>query len=170
MFVLRLTALVAALALPLVQAATPNLPPPPANAHVTPGGLAVLPAQGSALQVPAGFISWEMLSRVTPVKQGNTFVPGFSKDIEALNGKEVKLQGFMMPMEMGEKQANFILSATTPTCAFCMPGGPDQVVEVRAAKGIKYTMDAVSVTGRFVVMKNDPMGLYYRLEGAKAIK
>lgn len=150
-------------------AATPNLPPPPSDAQTTAGGLAMVPAAGPALAVPQGFVSWMTLGRVTPQKQGAIFVPRFAQEVSALDGKEVKLQGFMMPLEMGEKQAHFILSATTPTCGFCMPGGPDQVVEIKAAAPVKYSTDAVSVSGKFVVLKNDPMGLYYRLDNAKPI-
>jgi uncharacterized protein len=44
----------------------------------------------------------------------------------------VKIQGFMMPLEMREQQSLFVLSAVPPTCSFCMPGGPEAVVEVPA--------------------------------------
>src|SRR4030095_8244586 len=84
------------------------------------------------LPVLKGVVSWKMLADVTPVKQKDKFVPQFSKGIEALDKKEVKLQGFMMPLDTGEKQKRFLLVSLPPSCAFCLPGGPDQMVEVQA--------------------------------------
>jgi hypothetical protein len=81
----------------------------------------------------------------------------------------VKLQGFMMPLDMGEKQKRFILTSMPPSCAFCMPGGPDQLVEVQAKAPVKYGFDPIVLTGRFQVLRDDPMGLSYRLVDAVAI-
>jgi hypothetical protein len=116
-----------------------------------------------------GVVSWKTLEKVTPVKQKDRFVPQFAKDIEALDKKEVKLQGFMMPLDTGEKQKRFLLTSMPPSCAFCMPGGPDQLVEVQAKNPVKYGFDPIIVTGKFVVLKDDPMGLYYRLTDAVAV-
>ena len=116
-----------------------------------------------------GVVSWKTLAEVTPVKQKDRFVPQFSKGIADLDRKEVKLQGFMMPLDMGEKQKRFILTSMPPSCAFCLPGGPDQLVEVQAKTPVKYGFDPIVVTGRFVVLKDDPMGLYYRLTDAVAV-
>jgi uncharacterized protein len=115
-----------------------------------------------------GVVSWKTLADVTPVKQKDKFVPQFSKGIEALDKKEVKLQGFMMPLDTGEKQKRFLLVSMPPSCAFCLPGGPDQMVEVQAKTAVKYGFEPIVVTGKFVVLKDDPMGLYYRLTDAVA--
>ena len=115
-----------------------------------------------------GVVSWKTLAEVSPVKQKDRFVPQFSKGIEALDKKEVKLQGFMMPLDMGEKQKRFLLTSMPPSCAFCLPGGPDQLVEVQAKNPVKYGFEPIVVTGKFVVLKDDPMGLYYRLTDAVA--
>jgi len=41
-----------------------------------------------------GVVSWQTLAKVT-LKNN---VPYFDKEVEALNGQEVKVQGFMMPL------------------------------------------------------------------------
>ncbi len=115
-----------------------------------------------------GVVSWKTLGQVTPVRQQDRFIPRFSRDVSALDKKEIKLQGFMMPLDMGEKQKRFLLVAMPPTCAFCLPGGPDQLVEVLAKTPVKYGFEPIVVTGKFVVLKDDPMGLYYRLTDAVA--
>ena len=116
-----------------------------------------------------GVVSWKTLSEVQTVKQKDKFVPQFSNTITALDKKEVKLQGFMMPLDTGERQKRFLLTSMPPSCAFCLPGGPDQLVEVQAKNPVKYGFDPIIVTGKFVVLKDDPMGLYYRLTDAVAV-
>ena len=113
-----------------------------------------------------GVVSWKTLAEVQTVKQKDKFVPQFSSTITALDKKEVKLQGFMMPLEMGDKQKRFILSAMPVDCAFCVPGGPDQLVEIQAKAPVKYGFEPIMVSGRMTVLKDDPMGLYYRLTDA----
>lgn len=113
-----------------------------------------------------GVVSWKTLGEVKPVKQKDKFVPEFAKSVAALDKKEVKLQGFMMPLDMGEKQARFILTSMPPSCAFCLPGGPEQLVEVLAKTPVKYGFEPIVLSGRFSVLRDDPMGLYYRLTEA----
>jgi hypothetical protein len=116
-----------------------------------------------------GVVSWKTLGEVKPVKQKDKFVPEFAKDVAALDKKDVKLQGFMMPLDMGEKQARFILTSMPPSCAFCLPGGPEQLVEVQAKAPVKYGFEPILLAGKFSVLKDDPMGLYYRLTEAVPI-
>ncbi len=118
---------------------------------------------------PAGVVPWEKFANVNMVKHEQRYVPQFPKDIAALEKKEVKLQGFMMPLEMGDKQKRFILTSMPPSCAFCLPGGPDQLVEIQAKAPVKYGFEPIVVSGKLVVLKDDPMGLYYRLTDAVLI-
>jgi uncharacterized protein len=111
-------------------------------------------------------VSWKLLSQVELVKMKDKYVPQFSTGVAALDKKEVKVQGFMMPLEMGDKQTHFILSAMPASCAFCMPGGPEQLVEVRTKQPVKYTFEAVVLTGKLAVLKDDPTGVFYRLTDA----
>ena len=114
-------------------------------------------------------ISWKLLAQVELVKVKDRYQPQFSSGVAALDAKEVKVQGFMMPLEMGDKQSHFILSSTPQTCSFCMPGGPEQMVEVQTKTPMKYGFEPIVVSGRFAVLRNDTMGLYYRLTDAVAI-
>ncbi|WP_333845211.1 DUF3299 domain-containing protein [Pelomicrobium sp.] len=117
-----------------------------------------------------GVVSWRTLKQVEMVKDKGKMVPQFSDHILALDRKEVKLQGFMLPLSAGEKQTHFILSALPPTCPFCLPAGPDSVVEVKSKVPVKFTYEPVVLSGRFAVLKDDPMGLFYRLIDAEPVK
>jgi hypothetical protein len=115
-------------------------------------------------------VSWKLLGQVELVKVKDRYVPQFAAGVSALDKKEVKVQGFMMPLEMGDKQSHFILSAMPQSCAFCLPGGPEQLVEIKSKTPVKYTFDPVVLTGRLAVMKDDPTGVFYRLTDAVLAK
>jgi hypothetical protein len=117
-----------------------------------------------------GVVSWRTLKQVEMVKDKGKMVPQFSDTILVLDKKEVKLQGFMLPLSTGEKQTHFILSAAPPTCPFCLPAGPDSVVEVKSKVPVKFTYEPVVLSGRFAVLKDDPMGIFYRLTDAEPVK
>ncbi len=111
-------------------------------------------------------VSWRLLSQVELVKLKDRYVPQFSSGVAALDQKQVKVQGFMMPLETGDKQTHFVLSQMPQTCAFCLPGGPEQMVEVKASTPVKYTFEPVVVSGKLTVLKSDPTGVFYRLVDA----
>jgi len=115
-------------------------------------------------------VSWKLLAQVELVKVKDRFQPQFSSGVAALDAKEVKVQGFMMPLEMGDKQSHFILSSTPQSCAFCMPGGPESLVEVKMKKPVTYGMEPVVLTGKLAVLKDDPTGVFYRLTDAVPTK
>ena len=113
-------------------------------------------------------VSWKTLAQVELIKQKDRYVPQFSKNVTALDKKDVKVQGFMMPLEMGDKQSHFVLAAMPTTCAFCLPGGPESMVEVKMKTPVKYTFDALVLTGKLTVLKDEPSGVFYRLTDAVA--
>jgi hypothetical protein len=113
-----------------------------------------------------GVVPWKTLGQVNVVRQKDRFAPEFSKDVATLDQKQVKLHGFMMPLDVGEKQKRFLLTATPSSCAFCLSGGPEQFVEVQARNPVKYRFEPVVLSGTFVVLRDDPAGVFYRLTEA----
>jgi uncharacterized protein len=81
----------------------------------------------------------------------------------------VKVQGFIIPLDLGERQKRFLLSSVPPHCPFCMPAGPEGIVEVQARSPVKFALEPVVVSGRFSVLKNDDGGLLYRLSDAAQV-
>jgi len=115
-------------------------------------------------------VSWKTFAQVKMARAQDRIVPEFSPAVASLDQKRVKVQGFMLPLDTGEKHALFILSAVPPTCGFCMPGGPEAVVEVRASRPLAYTDQPVTVSGKLSVLPSDPTGIFYRLTDAAASK
>jgi hypothetical protein len=70
---------------------------------------------------------------------------------------------------MGSDQRHFILSPKPPSCAFCIPAGPDEMVEVFSRTPVRYSLEPVTVAGTFAVLRNDPGGLFYRMGDAAPV-
>ncbi|APW42054.1 DUF3299 domain-containing protein [Rhodoferax saidenbachensis] len=115
-------------------------------------------------------LPWSTLTAVKTKVEKNRIMPIFPGTIQALNQKSQRIQGFMMPLEPGEKQKHFLLSSVPLTCSFCVPGGPESMVEVKTKTPVRYSMDVVVVQGQFAVLNDDPYGLYYRITDAVAVK
>lgn len=114
-----------------------------------------------------GVVPWQLLSSVSTKNEKNRIVPIFPQPVQALNNRTVKIEGFMVPLEPGEKQRHFLLSSVPTTCSFCVPAGPEGLVEVRTRTPVKYSLESVIVEGRLSVLSNDPYGLYYRVVDAQ---
>lgn len=115
------------------------------------------------LQERDGVVSWKLLSSVTTKVERNRMRPQFPDGVKALDKRTVKIQGFMMPLEPGDRQRHFLLSSVPTTCSFCIPAGPEGLVEVRTREPVRYGIEPVVVEGRLAVLDNDPYGLYYRI-------
>jgi uncharacterized protein len=146
--------LAAALALPAAHAQAPK-----------PG----LQVPGGAVSAqPAGTIPWELLQQAKTVQKGERkFGPEFTREIRQLDRQQVKLYGFMLPLDQSAKQKRFLLASFPPHCAFCIPGGPESMVEVIADKPVEFTYEPIVVAGRLAVLDDDVV--YYRLTAATAV-
>jgi hypothetical protein len=140
------------------------------DTSVPPGGLpSAAHYSGQLLLERSDVVSWKSLAQVEHVKQGDRMVPAFAGAILALDEREARVQGFMIPLDMGDRQKHFLISAVPVDCPFCLPAGPEAVVEVLAKDPVGYTLDPIIVAGRFAVLKDDPNGVLYRLTGATQI-
>lgn len=161
------------------SAASKTAVPQPAQGQS--GALAGVPAgQGAGVHSPNSpfaplpkrddVIAWSVLTALTTKNEKNKILPVFGKQQLALHQKTQKVQGFMMPLEPGQNQRHFLLTSVPLTCSFCLPGGPESMIEVRTKTPVKYSLEPVVVEGKFLVLQDDPYGLYYRITEAVAVK
>lgn len=115
-------------------------------------------------------VPWSVLTAVKTKNEKNRVLPVFNGGQIALNQKTQRIQGYMMPLEPGEKQRHFLLSSVPLTCSFCVAGGPESMVEVKTKTPIRYSMEPLVVEGRFSVLSDDPFGLYYRMTDASSVQ
>ncbi len=173
-----LLAAVCAVCMPLLCAAqgttATKAPAPAADAVSLPAGTGAGVHGASSpfppLQERTDVLSWNTLTTVTTRADKNKVLPVFPVPVQALNQKTQRVQGFMMPLEPGEKQKHFLLSSVPMSCSFCVPGGPESMVEVKTRVPVAYSLDAIVVEGKFAVLADDPYGLYYRMTDAVGVK
>lgn len=146
-----------------IAGAVPAVPGKGAGIHSPLSPIAPLP-------VRADVLSWDMLADVKTKNNKGSIVPVFNQTQMALHQKKQRVQGFMMPLDPGEKQSHFILSSVPMNCGFCVPGGPESMIEVRSKTPVKYTAEPVVVEGSFQVLVNDQFGVYYKIADALPVK
>jgi len=118
---------------------------------------------------PPGTLSWQVLAQVKTVQRPDkSFGPQYTKEIKALDSKDVKLYGFMMPLDQSAKQKRFLLTPFPPHCSFCTPGGPEAIIEVIADKPFDFTYEPIVVSGTLAVLDDDIV--YYRVNHAVPAK
>jgi uncharacterized protein len=168
---------VAAPAKGAVAAPAPATPQPPTGST---NALGLPQGQGAGVHSPnspfaplpqrSDVLAWSMLTAITTKNEKNKILPVFGQQQLALHQKTQKVQGFMMPLEPGSNQRHFLLTSVPLSCSFCLPGGPESMIEVRTKTPVKYSMEPVVVEGKFLVLTDDQYGLYYRITDAVAVK
>lgn len=111
-------------------------------------------------------VAWDTLAKVESKWQNNKYATIFKPEVWALNGQTIKIQGFMLPLEMGEKHKHFIVAARPAHCYFEAPGGKE-MIEIFVNTPADYEFTPITITGKLEVLQNDPYGMYYRIKNAK---
>ena len=117
-----------------------------------------------------GLVSWKTLASVESVLQGSKMAPRFTKEILALDKQRVRIQGFILALDLGLQHRHFLITAVPPHCQYCLPAGPDAIVEVFAKKPVRYGIEPIVVYGQLAVLRSDPSGVLYRLTEAEPVE
>jgi len=120
---------------------------------------------------------WKTLAKITFKKEYDELmgfkidVPVFSKEIKALEGKEVTIKGYIIPVEGYKSHKEFIFSAFPYNmCFFCGGAGPETVMEVFASEEIEYSAEAVTIKGKLELNADDINRLMYGLTEVTLVK
>ncbi len=118
---------------------------------------------------------WKDLSgvsyKISEDEYGELYVPEFSAQIQALEGKVVTADGYIIPFEGMFKPEHIILSSLPlAECFFCGSGGPETVMEVMLKEPIKYTSKRVRVKGKLTLNAKDPEKLMYILHDGELLE
>ena len=120
---------------------------------------------------------WKTLAKITYVKEYDAFLgfkidkPVFSAEITALNGKEVTVKGFIIPVEGYKSHKEFIFSAFPyANCFFCGGAGPESVMEVTASEPVSYSAESITLRGKLTLNSEDVNKLMFALTDARLVK
>ncbi len=141
---------------------------------------AALLAVSSSLMAQSGnakLIDWKFLAKVKfedkyyPEYEAWYLYPVFPEEIKALDGKQVIIKGYMIPMDV--EDGMFALSAYPfSNCFFCGGAGPESVMTIKF-KGShrKYkTDDVVTMVGTLKLNNSNLEEFNYVLENATEVK
>jgi len=120
---------------------------------------------------------WKTLAKITYKKEYDEFLgfkidrPVFSEEIKALNGKEITIKGYIIPVEGYKSHKEFILSAYPYSmCFFCGAAGPETVMEVEAIEAVNYVAESIVLKGKLHLNDKDVNKLMFSLSEAKLVK
>ncbi len=121
--------------------------------------------------------TWKTLSNITFKKEFDEFmgfkvdVPVFAPEVQALDGKEITIKGYIIPTEGYKSHRAFVFSAYPYNmCYFCGGAGPETVMEVDADEDIKYTAEPVVIKGILQLNSGDINQLIYSMTKATLVK
>jgi hypothetical protein len=123
------------------------------------------------------FLTWSKLENVEFVEkwvkdvEGYMLFPKFPEDLKKLNGKQVTVEGYVVPVD---KTGSSVALSANPyaACFFCGKAGPASVMTVKLkTKNPKYKIDDyVKFTGILRLNDDDVKEFYYILEQAVETK
>lgn len=118
---------------------------------------------------PAGGTSWALLEAAKEVTRTDdagftVSYPLFTKQQRALEGKRIKVSGWMDPLQVGTEQKRFVLLGYPPGCPFHFHAAPMQFIEVMASTPFKTDRtNVITVSGVLELTGYDESGVFYRL-------
>lgn len=122
---------------------------------------------------PKGGVSWQTLEATgeRTRKDSDGYIlskPIFTKKVRSLEGKRIKVAGWMMPLENGSKQKYFVLLGYPPGCPFHFHAAPNQFIEVYADKAFTTNeTKMIVVSGVLELTGQDESGIFYRMKAAR---
>lgn len=92
--------------------------------------------------------------------------------IEKLDGKEVTVKGYIIPLSGKKAQSHFMFSAYPyANCFFCGQAGAESVMEVfvKGDKKIDYSEKNITIKGTFRFTSHNPEEVMFTLENASFV-
>ena len=125
-------------------------------------------------KTPSGGTSWTVLEQTklndrTDKKTKIIYTkPIFPAPVRALDGKQVKVAGWMMPLDSSKKQTRWVMLGYPPGCPFHFHALPNQFIEVLSPSGVPTSETKMFVmTGTMELTGYDESGIFYRLKNAR---
>jgi hypothetical protein len=111
-------------------------------------------------------LPWSVISKTVIDRD---YHPTFPKYLEQLNGKQVKVQGFIQPFGEEEELTAFMLIEYPVGCWYCeMPEITSIVLaELPGDKSVRYMGGLVEVTGKLTLNSTDPENFLYIIQPTK---
>jgi len=122
---------------------------------------------------PPGGTSWALLESTEEVQRESSGLvyskPRFPQPVRALQGKKVKISGYMLPLQNGARQSHFVLLAYPPDCPFHLNPAPDQFIEIRVSQPVSVAEGVRTFEGTLVLGGEDESGVFYQMTNGREV-
>lgn len=92
---------------------------------------------------------------------------GYSLEVRKLNNKTITISGFMTPLEASKKITHFLLNKNNPTCSFCPPSRPNEVIEVFTSTPIVWHDNIATFSGKLVLINDARERIFFKIYDAR---
>lgn len=122
---------------------------------------------------PPGGVSWRVLEatgEITRTDSEGYIVsrPQFTAQVRRLEGRRIKVAGWMDAFEPGRRQTHFVLLGYPPGCPFHWHAAPNQFIEVKASTAFPLSDERmIVVEGVLELTGEDESGIFYVLNNAR---
>ena len=122
--------------------------------------------------------AWQTLAMVQITKEYDadmgmeTIKANFSPIVQALDGTEITVKGYIIPLTGKRKQSHFMFSSfPVNMCFFCGKAGPESAMQVfmKDDKKVAFSEQSIRVKGILRLSQSDGSGLIYTLENAELV-
>ena len=96
-----------------------------------------------------------------------------AKELQSVLGKEIKIKGFMLPLDYNAKQiVEFLFMPYIPSCSCVPPPPPNQMILVKMKKGqaIQPSYYPNELTGKLSVKDNQELESSFEMEGSHLLE
>jgi hypothetical protein len=124
-------------------------------------------------------VTWKDLAEVTFKEEYNkeydfkVLIPRFSKNVKALDGKWIKIEGYAIPVdEVGFEDMLVLSGVPYSQCFFCGLSGPESVMDIKPKKKLKgvKTDKKLKLVGKLKLNERDLSKLNYILTEAELVE
>ena len=123
---------------------------------------------------PRGGTGWDVLGATRGVERSvggfTMLAPVFPASVRGLEGRSVRVPGYMYAMSTTPRQARYLLMAFPPSCPFCLDIGPAYFIDVRSRTPEPTSQDLLVVEGTLTLLESDPDNFFYRLSDARRVR
>ncbi len=98
--------------------------------------------------------------------------PTINPIVKTLEGKEIEVKGYIIPLTGKKEQSHFMLSKYPQNmCFFCGMAGPETAMQVfmHGGEKVPYSDDKILVKGILRINENNDNNLMYTLENATLV-
>lgn len=122
---------------------------------------------------PENGVDWKIFSKTKEIPykimrdeiEWEGIKPEFPEELKKLNGKTVKMSGYMFPLDQTEDQKQFLFGPFPLSCPYHYHSPNSLTIEAHADKPLPFSYDQITIKGTLELVPEDyEYNTFYRLK------